>query len=157
LDFIPLVVCSLGTIVAVFAYIFLFRLPTSQINAQMMHALQDLYMRADDGKPRTTLLLRSRETQRGQLSALVVWLNGLEVIDLSRQILPKAFEQYFDAPTQSTLWRATWDNGDYDAVQSASREAFANKLEELKEEGWHVVFDLPFSLIDHLVYLEHVG
>lgn len=157
MDFITLVVCSLGTIVAVFAYIFLFRLPTSQINAQMARDLDALYARADDGTARTTLLLRSRETQRGRLSALVVWLDGLEPIDLTRQILPKAFEQYFDAPTQGALWRATWDNGDYDAVQSASREAFNNKLEELREEGWQVVFDLSFSLIDHLLYLERVG
>jgi len=153
-EYIFLVMCSLGAITAFFAYLFLFRLPTSQINAQMGRDLQALYNDTAPDKEHTTLLLRCREIRSGELSGLVVWLEGLEQIDPTRQILAKAFEQYADAAAEGVLWHMKWEDGDYDDVKKASREAFTNRVKELEAQGWQVVFDLPFSLIDHLLYLE---
>lgn len=154
MEYILPVVCSLSLIVLVFLYIFIFRVPSAQINAQMAARLQELYADTRPTHERSTLLLRSREPVSGQLMALVVWLEGYETIDTTRQILPTAFNDYYEGVSHRLWWRETWSQADYDLVKRSSTTAFEQKRTDLQAEGWQVVFDLAFSPIDAIVFLE---
>lgn len=148
------VICSLSVIVLIFLYIFMFRVPAAQINRQMEEKLQALYADQRPEVERRTLLLRSREPKSGELSALVVLLRDYEAIDTSRQLLPTAFETYFNDTTERVLWRETWAQADYASVQKASAATFEAKLSELQSDSWKVVFELAFSQVDSIVFLE---
>jgi hypothetical protein len=155
---LPLVVaCVLLLIVLFFLYVFVFRLPSSQITQEAFKTLQELFADTSPDSERITLLLRSREPQAGELMALVVVLKEYEMIDLSKQILPRAFETYFNEDNERVLWREKWEQSDYDTVHRASKRAFAQKLIDLKSDGYRVMFQLPFSLVDELVYLKRAN
>jgi hypothetical protein len=153
MDLVWVVIGSLGLIVLFFLYVFTFRVPSAQINAQMAQLLTELYADADPSWERSTLLLRSKEPKPGQLTALVIWLSEYERIDPTRQILPTAFQDYYEGTPERLRFREVWPPADYDAVRQSSAQAFERKLAELHAEGWQVVFDLSFSRVDHLVYL----
>jgi hypothetical protein len=148
------VICSLTVIVLIFLFIFAFRIPAAQINREMEETLQALYADQRPDVERRTLLLRSREPQAGELSAVVVLLREYEPIDTNRQLLPTAFETYYNGTTERVLWRETWAQADYDAVKVASATAFEAKLGELQADGWRITFELAFSQVDSIVFLE---
>jgi len=154
MELVWVVIGSLGLIVLFFLYVFAFRVPAAQINAQMAQRLTELYADTDPSHERSTLLLRSREPKPGQLAALVIWLNEYERIDPTRQILPTAFQDYYEGTPERLRFREVWPPADYDAVRQSSAQAFERKLAELQAEGWQLVFDLSFSQVDHLVYLQ---
>jgi hypothetical protein len=153
MDLVWVVIGSLGLIVLFFLYVFVFRVPSAQINAQTAQKLAELYADDDPTVERSTLLLRSREPRPGELSALVIWLSEYERIDPTRQILPTAFQDYYEGTPERLRFREVWPASDYDKVQQSSAQAFEHKLAELQSEGWQIVFDLSFSRVDHLVYL----
>jgi hypothetical protein len=152
MELIPVVVCSLGFILALFLYIFAFRVPAAQINAQMEARLADLYADTSPGR-RTTLLLRSREPKPGELVALVVWLDGYEIIDTRRQILAAAFEHFAAPDNPRVLWREVWEQASYEQVQRESWAAYRARRADLEAHGWRVTFELEFSHVDALLYL----
>jgi hypothetical protein len=155
-EYIPLVVCTLGGIVLVFLYVFAFRLPSAQINMQNQQLLDELHADNTPNVQRATLILRSREPKAGELSALVVFVRDYERLDFAKQILPHAFEEYFSSDGQRILWRERWERADYDEVRKLSQQDFERKLKELQSEGWQIMLELPFSLIDNVVYLKKI-
>lgn len=153
MNYVLPVVCSLSVIVLVFLYIFMFRMPRSQINESLATELEALYADTSPSHERSTLLMRSREPNGGELMALVAWLQGYEAIDTTRELLPTAFDDYYEGRVPRLLWRETWPKTSYDVVSRASAISFEQKLTELQAQGWEIVFDLAFSQVDHILML----
>lgn len=151
MELLIVVICVLGLIVAAFLYIFLFRMPSSGVQAARLARLDALC--AEPDVECSTLMLYAREPEQGQLEAVALWLDSLEQLDPVRQVLPGDFEHYASFGGVRVRWRERWQAGPYAEIQQASHIALSEQLEALREQGWRVEVELPFSPVDHLYYL----
>lgn len=143
-----LAIILLASVALIVFYMVLYGLPM-RTNETAKARLNDLYNDRDPNIARTSLILRGREVDEGW-QAVVIWMSDYEKLDRRRYVITRPYEDYLALEAR---WRQVWQVGDYDDVQGESSAAFAQKLDDLKADGWRVELDMPFSDIDRLVYL----
>lgn len=148
---LPLI-CALSLIVLVFLYIFLFRLPSAQLQSGQRQRLKELYADEDPDTERSSLILTSRSLDTGGMEAQLVWLDGYEVLDPIREIPSDSYEAYQER--QGIRWRQDWVSEDAAQVQLEIRAAYEQKIMEIQVTGWLIALEIQFSDQDRLVYLQ---
>lgn len=153
-DFSPFIVMSILLSIALFfGYLFLFRLPSAQIDPRQQEIL-DALNQDDPDTERITIVLYSKIPARDQLRSVLVVVPEFEPINLRRQTPQHNFQYFSNQIPAHTMGYQQWDTADYETLRAEITTTLHQRIDEYVGQGWQIVLQIPFSDVDHMVYLQ---